>query len=622
MRFINVKAFLRREELMDKGRNVDHRTQVFSEFRDAENTRHAFLSHRWIAPEVDYQEIVNLGKMCRTERDEIRGRLGYTKLLRVCMQSNMDGCGLVWVDSCCIDKRIGVELSEATNAAYRWCENSEKCYVYLHDVDGPFPTVRDKARYPDSDGWPEWFSRVWTLQELIAPRIVQFFNKHWKLIGDKHEFAAMLQDITQVPKRVLIDGLSRNRPCVAQIISWASNRRAGRLENRAYSLMGLLDVNMPLLFGEGKKAFHRLQLEIIRASNDPSIFAWRWHGENVRTGSILADDPSFFDHCSEMEVMGYDEFILQLKESFPDEQFPSVDESHFGTSAITSRGIHTWMFLRPYVDSDSVFKVWLPCRNGSRGPPVTINLAVQDYNYYRYLLPLDELPTARSLQFRQLYLSYRMDTYHDITFEFNDRAIAENGFTCCATYPSEPQNRGASTTFSLTDTAPLCVKTYAETQGNGRFSVALGQFFGLDWIHLVNIPRNKRFSSLDEAKLLVNGAKHAYFMADASSRGDPCGRIWVYHSRLPRSNWIVRLSRMIWEKTRIGIRMDVFRDSSFHDGLGLDEWRNMNVEVGGISYCARVLLCTIIHRKFVVPCMTCGVWCYTIHRARPSVDYR
>ena len=621
MRFIDVKAFLQREELMKGRRSVDDQIQVFSELRDAENTPYAFLSHRGIASDVDYQEMVNLGGMNTTEQDKIRGRLGYAKLLQACIQAKIDGCELVWIDSCCVDKRNAVELSEALNAAYRWCENSERCYVHLHDVDGPFPAKRDKTRYPDFDGWPEWFSRAWTLQEMIAPRTVLFFNKHWEFIGDKYKFAATLQDITQVPKRVLTDGLSGNRPSVAQIISWGANRRAGRVEDRAYSLMGLLDVNMPLLYGEGKKAFHRLQLEIIRASNDPSIFAWAWHGESVRTGSILADDPSFFRHCSEMEVMDYDKFIQQLKGSFPDE-FPSVDESYFGTSAITNRGIHTWMFLRPYVDSGSVFKAWLPCRNGSRGPLVTINLAVQNYNYYRYLLPMDELPTAQSLQFRQLYLSYRMDTYHEVKFEFNDTAIAENGFTCCATYPSGPLNQGASTltTLSITGTAPLCVKTYTDTQGNGRFSVAFGQFFGLDWVRLVNIPPNKRFSSLDEAKLLVNGAKHAYFMADAPSRGDPRGRIWVYHSRLPQSNWTLRISRMVWEKSRIGVRVDMIRDFSPHDGL--DEWRNVDVEVGGFSYCAFVFLCTIIYRKFVAPFVTCGVSCYTIHHARLSIYYR
>ena len=109
---------------------------------------------------------------------------------------------------------------------------------------------------------------------MIAPRNIQFFNKNLEPIGNEKGFAQTLNMITRVPEEILADGLEGNRPCVAQIISWAANRTTTRVEDRTYSLMGLLDVNMPMLYGEGKKAFHRLQLEIIRSSNDQSIFAW------------------------------------------------------------------------------------------------------------------------------------------------------------------------------------------------------------------------------------------------------------------------------------------------------------------------------------------------------------
>ena len=136
-----------------------------------------------------------------------------------------------------------------------------------------------------------------TLQELIAPTNVQFLNRDWQNIGDKTTLAPTLHNITGIPEDILIHGLDGNRPCVAQIMSWAANRKTTRVEDRAYSLMGLLDVNMPMLYGEGKKAFHRLQLEIIRASNDQNIFAW--YSIKVHPGgSILADDPSFFKEWS------------------------------------------------------------------------------------------------------------------------------------------------------------------------------------------------------------------------------------------------------------------------------------------------------------------------------------
>ena len=307
MRLINVVAFLAREGLIRQGKRVDRQAKVL-EFGDDEVTEYAILSHRWIEQEVDYSEIVELAKMDEGERNEIRQRNGYRKILQSCKQAKKDGYKWLWVDTCCIDKGSSAELSEAINSMYRWYENSRICYAYLHDLPGPsFPIMDDYERYPKSDGWPEWFSRGWTLQEMIAPKDVQFFNRDWYPIGDKRTLAPILQTITGVPQNILKEGLSSNCPCVAQIMSWAANRTVTRVEDRAYSLMGLLDVNMPMLYGEGKKAFHRLQLEIIRTSNDQSIFAWGCNGIEVRSGSILADDPSFFWSCG--GIRGQDEFI-------------------------------------------------------------------------------------------------------------------------------------------------------------------------------------------------------------------------------------------------------------------------------------------------------------------------
>ena len=219
---------------MKKGRRVDRRCKVL-EFRDDKTTAYAILSHRWIEDtEVDYEEMVSLAKMDVEERDEIRQRLGYQKIWDTCQQAKKDGYEWAWVDTCCIDKRSSAELSEAINSMYRWYENSRICYAYLHDVPDPsFPTCSDKSRYPNYNGWPEWFSRGWTLQEMIAPRNVQFFNKVWSSIGDKARLAATLEDITHVPKRILARGLAGNRPCVAQIMSWAAKRTTTRIEDRA-----------------------------------------------------------------------------------------------------------------------------------------------------------------------------------------------------------------------------------------------------------------------------------------------------------------------------------------------------------------------------------------------------
>ena len=267
---------------------------------------------------------------------------------------------------------------------YRWYKNSAMCYAYLHNLaSSSFPIVGDDERYPDSRGWLEWFSCGWMLQEMIAPQNVQFFNKDWHPIGDKRTLSLILENITHIPQHILNEGLSSNRPCVAQIMSWAADRMTTRVEDRAYSLMGLLDVNMPMLYGEGKKAFHRLQLEIIRMSNDHSIFAWGCNKIKVQNGSILADDLSFFQDCDKMELMDQDKFIESVRGGVPEEELPSIEDDQLGTFLVTNHGIQIWLFLCS-AGSDSVFEaqllvhwvhmwpsIWL-CGN-----PITIDIRLQ-----------------------------------------------------------------------------------------------------------------------------------------------------------------------------------------------------------------------------------------------------
>ena len=452
MRLINVEAFLERERLIRRGKRVDRRAKVL-EFGDDEVTEYAILSHRWIKQEVDYNEIVELAKMAKEDRSEIRQRDGYRKILQSCEQAKKDGYKWLWSDTCCIDKRSSAELSEAINSMYRWYENSRICYAYLHDLPDPsFPIAGDYERYPKSRGWPEWFSRGWTLQEMIAPRDVQFFNKDWHPIGDKRTLAPILEYITRVPKHLLKEGFSSNRPCVAQIMSWAANQTTTRLEDRAYSLMGLLGVNMPMLYGEGKRAFHRLQLEIIRTSDDQSIFAWGIG----RVGGILADDPTFFWGCDKMELMNRDEFIESLKEHIPEEELPSIEDDRFGTFPITNRGIQIWLFLCPLVGSASVFKALLPCRTYPLGPPVAIDLALWESNYYRFAGSIHH--EGGRPQLRHVHLRYQDTPLRNSTFEIDDSAIPKKGSprsllasAPCGTPTRTPKSKSTSLTVEPTE---------------------------------------------------------------------------------------------------------------------------------------------------------------------------
>ena len=308
------------------------------------------------------------------------------------------------------------------------------------------------------------------------------------------------------------------------------------------------------------QAFHRLQLEIIRSSNDQSIFAWK---SSVRIGSIFADDPGAFEDCDGMRLMNHDDFIREFPE------LSSTNADHFDVFPITNRGIQIWMPLRRYRDSNSVFRAYLPCWDGP-GRVVSINLVLWNSNYYRYpstqYATLEDSPT----KFRQVYLRYQDPSNHTVTFDINDSAIIENGFTC-----SHVNLAGVHTgnTFTLTNMNPCCVKNYYEEGGNGRFEVGFGQCLGLDWVHL-DVPCNPEPWIDDTFKVQLPDA--VLSMAGAPSPY-PSGRVWVSHLQLLGSTWMVRIYRIAWERSKIRLRMEILQDSHFQNGL--DEWNAYDVEV-------------------------------------------
>ncbi|KAH7919980.1 hypothetical protein BV22DRAFT_979121, partial [Leucogyrophana mollusca] len=162
------------------------------------------------------------------------------------------------------------ELSEAINSMYRWYEGAAVCYAYLADV----PSNENPAEKDSKFRHSRYFKRGWTLQEVIAPRRVTFFGRDWVKIATKASEISVIAEVTGVGRSVLSKGLSLAEVSVAKKMSWASRRETTRVEDRAYSLMGIFGVHMPLLYGEGENAFIRLQHEIIRTSNDQSIFVW------------------------------------------------------------------------------------------------------------------------------------------------------------------------------------------------------------------------------------------------------------------------------------------------------------------------------------------------------------
>lgn len=256
------------------------RTRDFTltEITGGETPPYAVLSHRWQQEEVTYQDV---------EAKLYHRKKGFAKIREACRIAEGNGFSWLWVDTCCIDKKDLVELQEAINAMFKWYAQAGICIAYLFDHTDKVNKLAGST----------WFTRCWTLQELIAPRDVKFFDSTWKYIGSKRERCEALSTITGIPRRILKGGDAR-QCSVAQRMSWAANREATRIEDEAYSLLGLFGVSMPALYGTGKQAFKDLQEKLLQ-KHDQSILAWDRppkNGSRELTG-LLAESPADFASC-------------------------------------------------------------------------------------------------------------------------------------------------------------------------------------------------------------------------------------------------------------------------------------------------------------------------------------
>ena len=251
---------------------------------------YAILSHTWGNEELQFDELNSASA---------QGKVGYQKIRSACTKANEDGHSYVWIDTCCIDSSSSAELSEAINSMFNWYRKSKVCYVYLEDVDNV--EGLKSAR---------WFTRGWTLQELLAPAQIIFYSKNWQILGNKTELALAISQITGINPNAF-RGLSTldyiRNTSVAKRMSWASARETTKEEDIAYCLLGLFDVNMPLLYGEGEKAFLRLQEEIMKSSSDQSLLAWGLPSGDCSENSprgILANHPRDFANSSNIVPTG------------------------------------------------------------------------------------------------------------------------------------------------------------------------------------------------------------------------------------------------------------------------------------------------------------------------------
>ena len=482
MRLIDVHVVLDLEE----GNQVDPERDVLKDFSDddLEDTKYAILSHCWYRDkdEVQFREMEGL--ISDPDRQRFNKRPGYQKILKSCELARENKLHWLWVDTCCINKDSSAELTEAINSMFRWYDKAEKCYTYLHDVkDNSFPTERKMEDFPaEFKGWPKWFSRGWTLQELVAPRTVVFFNHEWQAIGNKKDLASTLEDITCIPSRVLKYGMDAYRPSIAQVMSWAADRKTKRVEDRAYSLLGLFGVHMPMLYGEGKNAFCRLQLELIRMTNDHSIFAWDRQSAGW-SGSVLADDPSLFRDCDDIVKMEPDEYLTALKGVNPDGELHDIPQESLRTYSVTNAGIQISLPLKRCRGFQSVFEARLACRHSPDSAPIAVVFASSKSNYYRAFGDFEPVPETTA-QFQPLYLAYQEEKRrNDFTFKIDDRAIFYDGFVQCCVFPDWVILEDSS--FKLSNTSDRAIIVYANHSMNTCFALAVGYFLGHEWVHVV-----------------------------------------------------------------------------------------------------------------------------------------
>lgn len=255
------------------------------EFFDSYTPPYAILSHTWGSEEISFSEM-------QDPNEAIRGKSGFQKIVSFCALAKKRGFKYGWADSCCIDKRSSAELSEAINSMYRYYYDAAECLVYLSDVPPKVTGFMNRDSQLAAVQSSRWFGRGWTLQELIAPKERHFFAEDWSLIDLGDDWNWILSNITSIDLRVLDNRDIISEFCVAQRMSWASRRQTTRSEDIAYSLMGLFNVNMPVIYGEGAvKAFRRLQNEIMQTSFDQTIFAWAADRES---SGLLASLPADF----------------------------------------------------------------------------------------------------------------------------------------------------------------------------------------------------------------------------------------------------------------------------------------------------------------------------------------
>lgn len=290
-----------------------------------ENNDYAILSHRWVGQEITFNQIK--AHVAELKSRKPQATLQLEKIRRSCETAQSLGFDWIWIDTCCINKTSATELTESLNSMFSWYREAKLCITYLNDVKRPESSA--KSDYSDQ-GIPThfkkensrepsvWFSRGWTLQELLAPREMRFYDMNWSDLGTKAELVNELKEVTGIEARYLRGGNTFRSACIATKISWMAERTTERVEDMAYSMLGIFGIYMAPQYGERELAFVRLQQELLSKSTDESLFAWRMprDGAGGTTGSwaldawapdewgLLAPHPKWFKGSQHLTING------------------------------------------------------------------------------------------------------------------------------------------------------------------------------------------------------------------------------------------------------------------------------------------------------------------------------
>jgi ankyrin repeat protein len=324
-------------------RLLDAKKFELVDVRDDEIPPYAILSHTWGDEEITLQELHHMKGRMPSPLDKrkrtIADKKGFVKIKKAAALAVKRGFSYIWVDTCCIDKSSSAELSEAINSMYLWYQQSQECYAYLSDVN---------SAEEEDWGWnysslrrSRWFRRGWTLQELIAPKAVHFYARDWSLLGHKDgpiPFMKIISELTCIDAEVLDGRTDPLQLSISARMKWASHRETTRLEDTAYCLMGLFQVNMPLLYGEGHRAFTRLQEEIIQRTDDQSLYAWNSFDDAEEDpdalSGLLARSPEQFKSAGNIQPL------------------PPSPVHASAPSGTTNHGLRVQLYLRRILEAD------------------------------------------------------------------------------------------------------------------------------------------------------------------------------------------------------------------------------------------------------------------------------